>query len=211
MAVKKIRIRRGLQADLPTLDIGEFGFTTDTNKLYIGSAGGNLLVNPAEQDNIFEASVASDILQGDIDNWNEAFEWGDHSEAGYLTSLPEHNHDSLYSGKPVLLHSRDYENFQQSFNDGFEVDDNIYNFYLVFFQRHQYSGSSGEVLPSFNSEQALIPSNLRNSYFVIPHSTTGESPERFITVKKDPSQNVIFIGNGSPDLLDITIYVYGIK
>jgi len=105
MAVKKIRIRRGLQADLPTLDIGEFGFTTDTNKLYIGSAAGNLLVNPAEQDSIFEASVASDILQGDINNWNQAFEWGDHSEAGYATesfvtdaisAIPESDLSGLY-------------------------------------------------------------------------------------------------------------------
>jgi hypothetical protein len=31
-----------------------------------------------------------------ISNWNEAHGWGDHSLAGYLTSLPTHNHDNLY-------------------------------------------------------------------------------------------------------------------
>lgn len=41
----KIKIRRGLEADLPALDVGEMGFTTDTKKLYIGSATGNVLLN----------------------------------------------------------------------------------------------------------------------------------------------------------------------
>jgi hypothetical protein len=42
MAIRKIKIKRGLQADLPTLDIGEPGFTTDTKKFFIGSATGNI-------------------------------------------------------------------------------------------------------------------------------------------------------------------------
>lgn len=43
----KIQIRRGNQADLPTLDTGEFGFTIDTERLYIGnpSGSGNTLIN----------------------------------------------------------------------------------------------------------------------------------------------------------------------
>jgi hypothetical protein len=28
--------------------------------------------------------------------WDAAFSWGDHSQAGYLISLPSHNHDDLY-------------------------------------------------------------------------------------------------------------------
>jgi hypothetical protein len=45
MAIRKIRLRRGLEANLPTLDVGEPGFTTDTKKMYIGSSTGNVLVN----------------------------------------------------------------------------------------------------------------------------------------------------------------------
>ena len=33
----KIKIRRGLQIDLPDLDKGEFGFTTDTGEIFIGA------------------------------------------------------------------------------------------------------------------------------------------------------------------------------
>jgi hypothetical protein len=29
-------------------------------------------------------------------NWNTAFGWGNHASAGYLTSLPSHNHDGAY-------------------------------------------------------------------------------------------------------------------
>jgi hypothetical protein len=29
-------------------------------------------------------------------NWNTAYGWGDHCSAGYLTSLPSHNHDDRY-------------------------------------------------------------------------------------------------------------------
>lgn len=31
-----------------------------------------------------------------ISNWNTAYGWGNHASAGYLTSLPSHNHDTLY-------------------------------------------------------------------------------------------------------------------
>jgi len=42
MAIRKIRLRRGLESQLPTLDVGEPGFTTDTKKFFIGSATGNI-------------------------------------------------------------------------------------------------------------------------------------------------------------------------
>jgi len=47
------------------------------------------LTSYTETDPIFLAHVASGILAGDIVNWNNAFSWGDHSLAGYLTSFSE--------------------------------------------------------------------------------------------------------------------------
>ena len=44
MAVK-LRIRRGLKKDLPTLAVGELAYCTDTNELFIGDTEGNTLVN----------------------------------------------------------------------------------------------------------------------------------------------------------------------
>jgi hypothetical protein len=42
----------------------------------------------SETDPIFLASPSASILAGDISNWNEAYGWGDHGEAGYLTDAP---------------------------------------------------------------------------------------------------------------------------
>lgn len=40
-AKQKIQFRRGLKVNIPTLDIGEVGFCTDTFELAVGSSGGN--------------------------------------------------------------------------------------------------------------------------------------------------------------------------
>lgn len=37
----KIKIKRGLQVNLPTLDTGELALTTDTKKVYVGTSDGN--------------------------------------------------------------------------------------------------------------------------------------------------------------------------
>lgn len=36
-----LQIRRGANANLPTLNAGEFGFSTDTKQVYIGDGAGN--------------------------------------------------------------------------------------------------------------------------------------------------------------------------
>ena len=43
-----VKVKRGLKASLPALNIGEFGFVTDTNELYIGTASGNVKLFPSE-------------------------------------------------------------------------------------------------------------------------------------------------------------------
>jgi hypothetical protein len=46
--MKRILLRRGLQANLPILSVGEAGFATDTGNLYVGSSNGNRLVGPID-------------------------------------------------------------------------------------------------------------------------------------------------------------------
>lgn len=43
-----IKIRRGLKANLPILQVGEFGYCTDTRELFIGSTEGNVLIGGEE-------------------------------------------------------------------------------------------------------------------------------------------------------------------
>ena len=43
----KIQVKRGNKANLPTLDVGEFGLCQDTNELFIGNDG-NKKIFPTE-------------------------------------------------------------------------------------------------------------------------------------------------------------------
>ena len=46
---RKIQVKRGNQANLPNLDIGEFGFSMDQNRTFIGGSSGNVeLANKSE-------------------------------------------------------------------------------------------------------------------------------------------------------------------
>jgi hypothetical protein len=57
-----------------------------------------------EVDPIFVASSASAIQGTDINNWNTAYNWGDHNLAGYLTSIPA---SVMVEGENVSLLSND--------------------------------------------------------------------------------------------------------
>jgi hypothetical protein len=45
---------------------------------------------------IWTAGLITTTSYGTSANWNTAFGWGNHASAGYLTSLPSHNHDDRY-------------------------------------------------------------------------------------------------------------------
>jgi hypothetical protein len=57
---------------------------TDTGKLFTRGA-----IYPSNQTTAYVDSTR-------IGNWQTAYGWGDHGAAGYLTSLPSHNHDDRY-------------------------------------------------------------------------------------------------------------------
>jgi len=91
----KIKLRRGLQADLPTLDQGEPGFTTDTERLFIGNPpGGNVLVaaggivsaDPGATDGYVAFFTSDSTLGSDQD-----FFWDDvNKRLGLGTLTPTH-------------------------------------------------------------------------------------------------------------------------
>lgn len=49
----------------------------------------------SESDPVFGASAAASISSGDISNWDDAFGWGNHASAGYLTNLTGFDFDDL--------------------------------------------------------------------------------------------------------------------
>lgn len=54
-----IKVRRGPQATLPTLEVGELAFTTDTRFLYVGSAAGNILIGPPSSEELVDAVMGA--------------------------------------------------------------------------------------------------------------------------------------------------------
>lgn len=93
----RIRMRRGLEADIPVLNEGEFGFTLDSHRLYIGSDGGNVFIPGLADgalDGYISATAAGDgyiaFFTGDdaIAGDNDLFYDRTNSRLGLNTSTP---------------------------------------------------------------------------------------------------------------------------
>jgi parallel beta-helix repeat protein len=54
--MSKIQFKRGLEKDIPILSIGEPGYTTDTHKLFVGSASGNIEIAKIDDLNTLQSS-----------------------------------------------------------------------------------------------------------------------------------------------------------
>ena len=68
---------------------GVVTFTRNDGDQFTVDLDGRYLTSFTETDPIFVASAAHGITDTNIDNWNTAYGWGDHSQAGYLTSYTE--------------------------------------------------------------------------------------------------------------------------
>jgi hypothetical protein len=62
-----IKIKRGLKTNLPTLEIGEMGYCTDTNELFIGTSTGNVLVSEL----VNRASISDATDTGEVTNTHD--------------------------------------------------------------------------------------------------------------------------------------------
>lgn len=68
MALKTlIQIRRGLESSIGALAIGELGYCTDSGKLYIGSAAGNVLLVAAQSTGDMLKSIYDTNNNGKVD------------------------------------------------------------------------------------------------------------------------------------------------
>lgn len=62
-----IQIRRGLESEIGTLAVGELGYCTDTSKLYIGTASGNVLLVAAQSTGDMLKSIYDTNNNGKVD------------------------------------------------------------------------------------------------------------------------------------------------
>lgn len=89
---------------------------TSENLVWTGNLNfqGNVVLPPGtETDPIFIGSPAFTITQDDIDRWNEAYSWGDHSLEGYIKAgdvptgflMPGDNVSLLFNDPPYVTES----------------------------------------------------------------------------------------------------------
>lgn len=57
----KIQVKRGVEANIPILDVGEPAFTTDTKKLFIGTDTGNMELATKQQINNLDAEKVDKV------------------------------------------------------------------------------------------------------------------------------------------------------
>lgn len=64
----KIKLKRGLESNLPILDIGEPAFTTDKKNVYIGSSDGNIKLASADHDhdNQYYTKIETNQLMAEL-------------------------------------------------------------------------------------------------------------------------------------------------
>lgn len=63
----KLRVRRGPAADLPVLDEGEWGMSTDTHEVYMGTSSGNMKIGAAAAVAAVAAQIAPAIAAHKIE------------------------------------------------------------------------------------------------------------------------------------------------
>lgn len=63
----KLRVRRGHAVDLPTLDEGEWGMTTDTHEVYMGMSDGNMKLGSYSDVAAVSAAIAPAIAAHKIE------------------------------------------------------------------------------------------------------------------------------------------------
>ena len=82
-------------------DLTDTPSTITASKFVKSNVGGTALEYVDEADPVFLASVAGTITATNVSNWNEAYGWGNHALAGYLTSTEDNTHANIGSGAKV--------------------------------------------------------------------------------------------------------------
>ena len=112
----RILVRRGLAADLPALTAGEFGFTTDTKALYLGSSAGNLAIGGTGAEVRTAKFTVGDnaVVQGG--DFRAGNDWT--TEAGWHSFEAEpliENHGghgfAAYDSRPTMQGTGPYDHF----------------------------------------------------------------------------------------------------
>lgn len=92
-----IQLRRGLERDIGTLAVGELGYCTDTQKLYIGTASGNVLLVAAQTVGDMLKSIYDTNNNGKVDAAEvaDSVPWAGVSGKPSTFTPATHNHGAV--------------------------------------------------------------------------------------------------------------------
>ena len=99
MSYRRLQLRRGKKADMPTLAVGEIAFTTDENKLYVGDGTTNHCVSSTSELNEHVNNADIHVTADEKAVWNEKEVF----IAIYETTTFAEILEAYQAGKTVLL------------------------------------------------------------------------------------------------------------
>ena len=138
----------------------------------------------SENDPVFSTSIAHNITNQQTSEWSSSYSWGNHAEAGYLTSFTELD--------PVFTSSAAYGIVTQNLLDWQSTSDlwmshSPNEFSTVGHVHNEYLTSYSETDPHFaTSNASTISSEDLINWDTVYAIWGGHNPNEFITTESDP-------------------------
>jgi hypothetical protein len=127
-----------------------------------------------ETDPVFSASVAFGITSTDTSNWDTAYGWGDHADAGYLTSFDETD-PAFIASIAAGIGSTNIDNWNTAYGWG---DHSVVGYATETYVTNAISALNlPEDISDLSDTTNLLPSNSRGRQIVIDGSRTASYVE----------------------------------
>ena len=202
----KIRLKRGIKSNLPTLSDGEPAFTTDEKELYIGSSSGNVkLTRNSEVSNLTSKShthsnksIIDTITSTLISNWNSAF--SHISDTTKHITSSERTLWNTVSSKANSSHTHDDRYYTESeANSKFVTKSELGTAGYGDMMKSVYDTNGNGIVDKAASVEWSGITNKPSSFN--PASHTHNSIEYIDLSSKTISLNTITLSSGSPKLV----------
>lgn len=167
-----IQVRRGLEANIGTLAVGEFGYCTDTYKLYIGTAAGNVL--------LIAAATVGDMLKSIYDTNND----GKVDYASVADSVPWGGVSGKPSTFPPSTHTHSVlSNAADNYKDAAALPSTYDRGITVFFSNNPTNKFNGVIYATIMTIKGY--SNMACVQYIYPYNVDAPISYRYALYNSD--------------------------